>query len=77
MEWTEIDINGTKIWATDFLDGVLLRSQKPLDNSVVTGSVPWPGWYVQKQRGDMDGPALRPRKHRPLKLGIELVETDD
>ena len=74
MEWTEIDYDGTKIWATDFLDGVLLRSQKPLDNSVVTGSVPWPGWYVQEQRGDMNGPALRPRKERQKVFGIEIVE---
>ena len=52
MKWTEIDHDGTTIYATDFLDGVLVT----IDDSVVG----WRGWQVV-DRGDMDGPQLRKR----------------
>ena len=68
MEWVEIDYDGTKIWATDFLDGVLVISGD--DEAAVF----CPGWYVQEQLGDMDGPALRPREERQKVFGIEIVE---
>ena len=69
MEWVTINYAGTEIEATNFLDGVLVvipaRGAQP---------VGWPGWYVQKQRGDMNGPALWPRQDRRKVFGIEIVE---
>jgi hypothetical protein len=76
MEWTEIDYMGTKIWATDFLDGVLVRTIRPSDTVevVMTGCVGWRGWYVQEARGDMDGPALRKREEKEKEFAIRLVK---
>ncbi len=55
MEWTKIDYDGEMLDAVDFLNGVLVALEPP--------SIPVfvPGYYVQEQRGDMDGPALWPR----------------
>ena len=58
MEWTTIDYGGTEIQATDFLNGVFV-------DLYPNGSIIFiPGYYVQEQLGDMDGPALRERKTR-------------
>ena len=70
MEWTTIDHDGMTIQAADFLDGVLIKI-------VCDGRwqlVSWPSYYVQEELGDMDGPALRPRKKRPQVFGVELRE---
>jgi hypothetical protein len=74
MEWTEIDHMGTKIWATDFLDGVLVRTSRPSDTEeiVTTGCVGWRGWQVI-DRGDMDGPQLREREIEGKVFGIKIV----
>ena len=66
MEWTTIDYGGTGIMATDFLNGVLV--------DINTQILFVPGYYVQEAEGDMDGPALRPRRRRPQVFGIELRE---
>ena len=66
MNWHTIDYNGTMIMATDFLDGVLVDYN--------TQIMFCPGYYVQEQLGDMDGPALRERKIPKSKLGIWLEE---
>jgi hypothetical protein len=66
MEWTTIDHNGTMLMAKDFLNGVLV--------DINTQILFVPGYYVQEELGDMDGPALRPRKKRPQVFGIELRE---
>ena len=70
MEWTTIDYGGTEITAADFLDGVLVAFGD------IFGFVFIPGYYVQEETGDMDGPALRPRKKRPQVFGIELREIE-
>ncbi len=70
MNWTAIDWDGTNLWAIDFLDGVWVKGQDGI------GAVFVPGYYVQEQHGDMDGPALRERPKQPLRLGVELVQTD-
>jgi hypothetical protein len=71
MEWTTIDYGGTTIRATDFLDGVLV------DIFTTTGTIFCPGYYVQEQRGDMDGPALRARKQKVKEFAIRVVEVAD
>ena len=66
MEWTRIDYGGTTISATDFLNGALVE---------IGGGVTFiPGYYVQQQQGEMDGPALWPRKKAPTEFAIRLVE---
>ena len=60
MDWETINYGGTEIEAIDFLDGVLVNAPGPRGGPWAITS--WPGWYVQEQRGDMDGPALRPRR---------------
>ena len=64
MEWTEIDDDGTKMEAMDYLDGVLLRD--PLR----TGLAFCQGWQVIN-RGDMDGPQLRERWGKPVGASSE------
>ena len=66
MEWTTIDYGGTGIRATDFLNGVLVNVSHDL--------VFVPGYYVQERLGDMDGPALRPRKTQPQVFNLLAVE---
>jgi len=66
MEWTTIDYGGTGIMATDFLNGVLV--------DINTQILFIPGYYVQEETGDMDGPALRQRKQPEQVFGIELRE---
>ena len=70
MEWVTINYAGVEIQATNFLDGVLIKMFRPggFDGTFC------PGWYVQERRGDMDGPALRPRPEHPRELEIRLVE---
>ena len=58
MEGTKIDYDGTEVKATDFLDGVIVDYAPKAANQPVFV----PGYYVQEMRGDMDGPALWPRK---------------
>ena len=68
MEWVTIDYNGTKIQAADFLNGAWVKEKDH------TCAIFVPGWYVQEQRGDMDGPALRPRKHKAKEFALILRE---
>ena len=67
MEWVTINDDGIEMEAINFLDGALVRD--PLR----TGLAFCQGWQVMN-RGDMDGPALRPRKERQKVFGIEIVE---
>ena len=56
MKWTEIDYDGAELLAKDFLNGVLVVMEDAM------GYIFIPGYYVQEQLGDMDGPALRERQ---------------
>ena len=66
MEWTKIDYDDTEVYATDFLNGVLVTMG---DDTVFI-----PGYYVQEQRGDMDGPALWERPQVTKKFKLQLLE---
>ena len=68
MNWTTIDYDGKKVGARDFLDGVLVRVLLGGEWQIVFV----PGYYVQEQLGDMDGPALRQRKKTHPVYGVEL-----
>ena len=70
MDWVEIDYAGELIRATNFLDGILVRIPGQEGSELVA----WPGWYVQEQRGDMDGPALRKRKTKAKEFALVLRE---
>ena len=71
MEWTEIDYNGTIIWATNFCGGVMVSFIDPA-NDLYPEHVP--GWDVRQPRGDMDGPALCLRKTQPQVFNLLAVE---
>lgn len=70
MEWVKIDYDGEMLDAVDFLDGILVALEPPSIPVFVSG------YYVQEQRGDMDGPALWPRDERAKKFKLQLVEED-
>lgn len=76
MDWTTIDYAGSEIEAVDFLDGVLVKliegRKHPFDREAVF----CPGYYVQEQKGDMDGPAIRPRKKFPPKFSLQWVQDE-
>jgi hypothetical protein len=69
MEWTEIDYNGTPMWAMDFCSGVLIRLSPNIKDSVYI-----PGWRVQHRVFEMDGPILRPMDKREQAFKIVAVE---
>jgi hypothetical protein len=71
-EWTTMYQNGIKIEAIDFLDGVLVKLIEGNMHHVDRHTVFCRGYYVQEQLGDMDGPALRPRKKMDPVYGIQL-----
>ena len=76
MEWTTIDYCGTKIRAADFLNGVVVVMAH--DPDCFEGSMIFcPGYYVQEQLGDMNGPSIRKRKDEPKKFVIQIVEESD
>jgi hypothetical protein len=70
MEWTEIDYNGTKIHATDFCDGVLVV----VPSSAGMQPVYIPGWKVQQQEAEMNGPALRRRDKKKQVFNLLAME---
>ena len=70
MEWITINYAGVEIQATNFLDGVLVV----IPSSAGTHPVYCPDWYVQEQRGDMDGPAFHKFKEPKKIFGIQIVE---
>ena len=67
MEWITIDYNGTEIWAADFCNGVWVKEKDH------TGKIFVPGYYVCEPTGDMDGPALRPRKTQGEEYEFRIV----
>jgi hypothetical protein len=72
MEWTTIKYEGEKIQAMDFLDGIRVRffpHLHPQDDP----SIFVPGWRVEQQRGDADGPRLIRRKVTLPTYHIALV----
>ena len=76
MNWQTIDYNGTKIRAVDFLSGVVVVMAH--DPDCFEGSMIFcPGYYVQERLGDMDGPALRPRKTKPQVFNLLAMEERD
>ena len=66
--WTEIQYDGMSILAMDFLNGVIARAPGEF------GTVFIPGYQIVEQRGDMDGPALRPRRYAPKEFALKMVE---
>jgi hypothetical protein len=70
MEWTEIDYMGDDVEARDFLDGILVR------DSLLNSSIFVPGWRIEQQRGDMDGPNFRKLEKRFPVYALELREKE-
>lgn len=73
MEWTEIDINGTTIWATDLCDGVMVTFFDPADYPQPSYPVYIPGWRIEWPP-ELDGPALRRRDQKKMTFSIKAVE---
>ena len=73
MEWETVIYAGVEVQAMNFLDGVIVCIDN--EQTQAGGDVfAYPGWYVQKQRGDMDGPALWRREEKAKELAIRMVE---
>ena len=68
MEWVTVTYAGVEIRAANFLDGVLARPVGTLE------IISYPGWYIQKPTGDMDGPMFRKRKAKAKEFAIILRE---
>ena len=66
MEWMTVQHEGEEVQAANFLDGVLIRDAKHFGTTFA------PGWRVEAQAGDMDGPAFRQRPKTHPVYGIEL-----
>ena len=76
MEWTTIDYGGTIIYAMDFCGGVLItfrlhpETKKPKSKDMHY----IPGYYIKERVAEMDGPALRPREEKKMRLALLLEE---
>jgi hypothetical protein len=66
MEWVTVIYYGVEFKATNFLDGILVL--------VGPKMVSYRGWYIQSERGDMDGPAFRKYPEPERVFGIQIVE---
>ena len=66
--WTKIQYGGMSILAIDFLNGVIVTAPGEFGTAFI------PGYQIVEQRGDMDGPALRPRRCAPRQFALKMVE---
>ena len=73
MSWTKIKYGDIEVEAIDFLDGVLVKLIEGRMHHNDRPTVFAPGWRVEPQFGDMDGPAFRRRKVKPPTYRIELA----
>ena len=68
MEWLTVDCEGLTVEAINIniLDGVFVRDPRQPGIAFV------PGWRVEQQAGDTDGPTFREREKKLPVYGIEL-----